>query len=187
MLRRFRGVLGTPKAVCGRHPIAFEPLLLDPDLGLFHGELRKLFGYTLDRFFGVLNRMPQSGRDIQSGKHFRPRRLDVGLEPLDAPVLVPVIGFDAGQLGGRALLVFQSLRCGALPLGQQKPARLAACFQCGKLCADLIGAQPERRNLLAVGLNLLLTTGDVQLACMNRLAGACRGAPRLRRAKCAHG
>ena len=60
------------------------------------------------------------------------------------------------------------------PLGQQSPAGLTARLERGKLCPDFFGARGERRNLLAVEFNLLLTPVDVELAGVDRLAGAGR-------------
>ena len=103
----------SPSAVAARSPSSRS--LLHPNVGLFDAELGQLFRHALRGFFRVLNRVPQRRGDVQRGKHLRPRGLDVGLEPLDATVLVGVFLFDALQLGGRMLLVLlraaPPLRC----------------------------------------------------------------------------
>ena len=125
-------------------------------------------------FFGVLNRMSQRRRDVQRREHLRPRRLDVGFEPLDAPILVAVFRFDPLQLGGGLLLVLLRLRGGLRALGQQEPSGLAARLERRKLRAHFFGARAERRDLLAVELDLLLAPVDVELAGVHGLARARR-------------
>ena len=169
--------LRAAQAIRRRCAIVFEPLLLHPDVGLFHAELGELLGHALRGFLGVLDRVPQRGRHVQRRKHLRPRRLDVGLEPLDAPVLVGVFAIRCGSARRRRAAGPAGLRRGALPLGQQQAGRARAALRVPQLGANLIGARSERRDLLAVELDLLLATVDVELARVDGLARTGGGVP----------
>ena len=168
--RSLRRIFRPAQPVGGCSPIALEPLLLHPDLGLFHGELRELIGHALRGFLGVLNRMPQRRRDIQRRKDLGSRGLDVGFEPFDAAVLVAVLRLDALELESGPLLILLGRGRLLLPLGQQQPSGLTARLERRKLLANLFGASGERRDLLPVEFNLLLPPGDVELARVHRLA-----------------
>ena len=178
--RRFRvqeglgRVFRPAQPVGGRRAIAFESFVLHAHFGLFHVEFRELFRHPLRRFFGVLNRMAQSRCDVERRKHFGSRRFDVRFEAFDAPVLVGVFRFDPHQLGGGLLLVALRRRSSLLPFEEQHPSGLAPRLERGQLCPHFFGARGERRNLLAVEFDLLLAQIDVELAGVDRLAGAGR-------------
>jgi hypothetical protein len=172
--RRLCGLPGSTQPVGRRHSIAFEALCFRTHIGLFNTQLCELLGDPLPRFFRVLNRMSKGRRDVQGREDLRTRRFDVRLEPLNAVVLRGVRLLNLLQLVGRVLSIPLRRRGRLLPIEKLDPSWLATRVQICELAANLFCPCRQGIGLLAIELDLLLATADVEFAVVDAFARARR-------------
>ncbi len=118
--------------------------------------------------------MTERGRGVDRRKHFAPRCLDVGLEPLDLAVRGLVRLRFGRERGGGAIALDLRVGGGGPPAGQRGARRFPPALDGVHLAGQRRHADPKCLHLLAVELDLLLLPVDRQLARVRRLARARR-------------
>ena len=140
-----------------RHPLRSDPHIVDFDVQLGERRADPLAGGRR-----VFERVTQSGRRIDGGKHLAARRLDVRLESLDLAMRRFVrLGVVRQRLFG-PVAVRERRGGGHAPGGERSAGRLAPRVERVELRRHHRTAATERLDLLAVERDLLLLTVDRQ-------------------------
>ena len=172
--RCFESRLRAAKRLGGGGALGLHALRLDPHVGRLDVELREHVRDPFARRRCMLERVAERRGRIDIREHFAASGLDIGFESLDLAMRRFVGVRFPGERRRRPVAFNRCCIRRCVARRQRRTRRLTSRVQGATLGQDAGGAHLERLHLLAIERNLLLLTGDGELAGMRHLSRLAR-------------